>query len=248
MMVVGPSQSGKTTFVLSLIHERKALFDQSPNRIVWCCAMKQAAPQNRGFVIIEGLPQLTDIRAYDLVVLDDLMMESSKSEDVTALFTRAVHHLPCFLIFLTQNLFLQSKEARTRHLNTHYLVLFKNPRDASAISHLARQMYPGEPKFLPAAYANATKDPHSYLFIDLRQETPDIMRLRTHILPHEWPTFTYVKPAVIEEELRKGGSIREQIPERLSVKLKHSHWHNKTDNVWVHRTTTPSTSTPFTSG
>ena len=92
MMVVGPSQSGKTTFVLSLIHERKALFDQSPNRIVWCCAMKQAAPQNRGFVIIEGLPQLTDIRAYDLVVLDDLMMESFKSEDVTALFTRAVHH------------------------------------------------------------------------------------------------------------------------------------------------------------
>ena len=199
MMVVGPSQSGKTTFVLSLIHERNALFDRTPKRIVWCCAMKQAAPQNRNFVLIEGLPQLSDIQPYDLVVLDDLMMEASKSEDVTALFTRAVHHMPCFLIFLTQNLFQQSKEARTRHLNTHYLVLFKNPRDASAISHLARQMYPGEPKFLPAAYADATKHPHSYLFIDLRQETPDAMRLRTRILPHEWPTYAYVKSEMNED-------------------------------------------------
>ena len=76
MMVVGPSQSGKTTFVLSMIHERQALFDCPPKRIVWCCAMKQAAPHNRNFVSIEGLPQLTDIQPYDLVVLDDLMMEA----------------------------------------------------------------------------------------------------------------------------------------------------------------------------
>ena len=110
MMVVGPSRSGQTTFVLSMIHERNALFDRPPKRIVWCCAMKQAAPRNRDFVVFEGLPQLDDIQPHDLVVLDDLMTEASKSEQVTSLFTRAVHHLPCFLIFLTQNLFLQSKE------------------------------------------------------------------------------------------------------------------------------------------
>jgi hypothetical protein len=192
MMVVGPSQSGKTTFVLSMIKERKDLFNELPKRILWCCAMRQAAPKNSSFHIVEGLPQLTDIKPFDLIVLDDLMMEAAKSEEVTALFTRAVHHLPCFLILLTQNLFLQSKEARTRHLNTHYLVLFKNPRDASAITHLSRQMFPGEPKFLPAVFADATREPHSYLFIDLRQETHNEMRLRTRILPHEWPTFSYI--------------------------------------------------------
>jgi hypothetical protein len=193
MMVVGPSQSGKTTFVLSVIKERKDLFHELPRRILWCCAMRQTAPKHPNFHIIEDLPHLTDIKPFDLIVLDDLMMEAAKSEEVTALFTRAVHHLPCFLIFLTQNLFLQSKESRTRHLNTHYLVLFKNPRDASAVAHLSRQMFPGEPKFLPAVFADATKDPHSYLFIDLRQETPNEMRLRTRILPHEWPTFSYIK-------------------------------------------------------
>jgi hypothetical protein len=99
-------------------------------------------------------------------------------------------------------------------------VLFKNPRDASAISHLAKQMFPGEPKFLPAAYADATKDPHSYLFIDLRQETLDTMRLRTRILPHEWPTFTYVKPEVVEEEIQKGGLNLHQIP----ATLRHKHY------------------------
>jgi hypothetical protein len=156
--------------------------------------MKQAAPRNSHYIVIEGLPSLEVIQPYDLVVLDDLMLEASKSVEVTAIFTRAVHHLPCFLLMLSQNLFLQSKEARTRHLNTHYLVLFKNPRDSSAISHLARQMFPGHPKFLPAVYADATQKPHSYLFMDLRQETPDEMRIRTNVLPHEWPTYSYVSP------------------------------------------------------
>lgn len=117
---------------------------------------------NRHFVLIEGQSQVFDIQPHDLVVLDDLMTEAAKSDQVTALFTHAVHHLPCFLIFLTQNLFLQNKEATTRHLNAHYLVLFKNPRDASAIAHLARQMYPDEPKFLPVTYADATKEPRVY--------------------------------------------------------------------------------------
>jgi hypothetical protein len=81
-------------------------------------------------------------------------------------------------------------------------------------------MFPGEPKFLPAVYADATHDPHSYLFIDLRQETTDIMRLRTRILPHEWPTFSYVKP----EEIQKGGSIWDKIPAALNIAEKITPW------------------------
>ena len=29
-------------------------------------------------------------------------------------------------------------------LNSHYIVLFKNARDATQVAHLARQMYPGK--------------------------------------------------------------------------------------------------------
>ena len=33
-------------------------------------------------------------------------------------------------------------------LNCHYLILFKFPRDSSQISHLAKQMFPGDVKYM----------------------------------------------------------------------------------------------------
>jgi hypothetical protein len=43
------------------------------------------------------------------------------------------------------------------NLNTHYLVLFKNPRDANQVATLARQMYPSKSKFVLEAFEDATK-------------------------------------------------------------------------------------------
>ena len=61
------------------------------------------------------------------------------------------------------------------------MVLFKNPRDASIIGHLAKQMYPGQSQFLKEAYHDATCHPYGYLLIDLKQSTPDALRLRTDL-------------------------------------------------------------------
>ena len=70
-------------------------------------------------------------------------------------------------------------------LNAHYLVIFKNPRDASQITHLAKQMYPGHVQFLQEVFRDATSEAYGYLFIDLKQETPEHLRLRTKIMPNE---------------------------------------------------------------
>jgi hypothetical protein len=75
------------------------------------------------------------------------------------------------VIFFTQNLFHRNNHVRTTNLNTHYIVLFKNPRDAGQVSTLARQMYPGKSKFVIEAYEDATKEPNGYLLIDLIPET-----------------------------------------------------------------------------
>jgi hypothetical protein len=45
-------------------------------------------------------------------------------------------------MLITQNVFNRNKYYRTINLNTHYMVLFKNPRDMSQIMALAHQMYP----------------------------------------------------------------------------------------------------------
>jgi hypothetical protein len=65
------------------------------------------------------------------------------------------------------------------------MVVFKNPRDVSQIMALAHQMYPQRTKYFLEAYIAATAQPHGYLVIDMKQETPDILRLRSHIFPGE---------------------------------------------------------------
>ena len=78
------------------------------------------------------------------------------------------------------------------NLNTHYIVLFKNPRDAGQVALLARQMYPGKSKFVVEAYEDATKEPYGYLLIDLRPETDDRYRIRTKIFPGDERQYAYL--------------------------------------------------------
>ena len=61
-------------------------------------------------------------------------------------------------------------------LNAHYLVLFKNPRDVTQISTLGRQMYVARSKFLVEAFKDATAKPFGYLLLDLKADTPEIIR------------------------------------------------------------------------
>jgi len=124
-----------------------------------------------------------DGREPVLLIVDDLMQETDQS--VANLFTKGSHHRDVSIMFLAQNLFPKNKFARTMSLNAHYMVLFKNPRDASQFAYLARQMYPGFSKFAIEAYKDATREPYSYLLVDLRTEQDEDLRLRTNIFPGE---------------------------------------------------------------
>jgi hypothetical protein len=66
----------------------------------------------------------------------------------------------------------------------------KNTRDRAQISHLARQVYPHNSKFLIEAYNDATQNPFSYLILDFKPQTPEAMRVLTGILPDQQP-FAY---------------------------------------------------------
>ena len=106
-------------------------------------------------------------------------------ETIGKLFTKGSHHKNISVMLLTQNIFHQSKHSRTINLNTHYMVIFKNVRDASQITNLGKQMYPGSVNYLRASYEDATSKPYGYLLIDLKPDTPDSLRLRTDIFPGE---------------------------------------------------------------
>ena len=158
-----------------------------PQEIVWCYGeWQEGYSQLKGVTLMEGLPKVEEWHGDKrrLVILDDLMSETD--DRVTKLFTKGSHHRNMSIMYIVQNLFGKNKEQRTISLNSHYLVVFKNPRDASQITHLAKQMYPGKLKYLQEAFKDATSKAHGYLLIDLRQETPEHLRLRTNILPGQY--------------------------------------------------------------
>ena len=89
------------------------------------------------------------------------------------------------VIYIVQNLFHQGKGRRSIGLNSHYLVVFKNPQDELQILTLAKQMHPGQTDFFLNQYVEAFKRPFGYLVIDLKTITQDNCRPRTNVLPSE---------------------------------------------------------------
>ena len=194
-IVAGPTGCGKTTFVARLLRNASAMIDPPPERVTWYYGEWQTAYENLDIPnmrLEEGLPISfdTDDGKRGLVVLDDLMAETDSR--VTNLFTKKSHHSDTSVIYLVQNLFSKNKESRTISLNAQYMIVFKNPRDSSQLANLARQMYPGRGAFVQEAFADVTASPYGYLLIDLKQNTPDDMRLRTSVLPDDAHQWVYV--------------------------------------------------------
>jgi hypothetical protein len=188
--LAGPTRCGKTAFVFSMIQNMKEMIYPVPKKVIYCYGEFQSIfDKFPDIQFHEGLP---DQSMFDgtpiLLILDDLM--SQANETVTDLFTKGSHHKNISVVFLTQNIF--HKNHRTISLNSHYLVLFKNPRDAYQISTLARQMYPGNSQFMVEAYKDATSSPHSHLLLDLHPDQDEKLRLRTNIFPGEIQTV-YVR-------------------------------------------------------
>ncbi len=201
----GPTGSGKTTLVKAIIQDK--IIEPAPRNILWLYAADQ--PLYKGMTGVNfhrGIPEDIEHRfnpkTNNLLIIDDLMTECHSDERMTRLFSVGSSHNNLSIIFIVHNLFHQGKEMRNISLNTHYIILFKNPRDSQQIATLARQMYPRKSKFLIEAYEDATKSAHGYLFIDLKPNTNEQLRIRTGILPQD-THYVYVNKIVYEEEMHQ---------------------------------------------
>ena len=94
-------------------------------------------------------------------------------ERMTNLFTKKAT-TNTSVIYLVQHLFPKNKETRTISLNSQYIVMFKNPRDVSQMTILAKHMYPGRVKFVQEAFADAISTPYGYILVDLNRTPPRI--------------------------------------------------------------------------
>ena len=181
LIISGPTGCGKSTVVDKIIQNLGVVFDRAPTRVIYCYSIYQPlfdAMKKRSPVPIEFVYELSeDLRPppRTLLILDDLQ---NSSKIIADYFTKHSHHLDCDVLYITQNIFLQNDAHRTCNLNSHVLSLFKNPRNSQQVTYLARQISPGNSKFILEAYKKATKEPHGYLFLNLQQATPDFLRVR----------------------------------------------------------------------
>lgn len=190
-MIAGPTSSGKTCLTRNLLRAFDSVtsINHSLLNVIWCYGQWQDGYNKQIDRVkvnyFEGLCDEDYLVRHKphLVVVDDLMSEVAADKRMADLFTKVSHHENISVIFIVQNIFFQAKFMRTISINTHYFFLLKNPRDRSQIMAFGRQLYPNDSKFFIESYDDATKEPFSYLLVDVSPRTPDKLRLRSNIIP-----------------------------------------------------------------
>jgi hypothetical protein len=190
-IAAGPSGSGKTFLIRDILENFDVCIENIDNKnvinVVWAHGkwqnIYQKSLRNVNFKYIEGIPEEEDVSGFDIIIIDDLMSELKNSKFVLDLFTKGSHHNHQSVILLTQNLYHKGPIVRDLNLNSHYLIIFKSPRDKMQIMTLAKQIHPNASNFFMSAYEQATQPSHGYLIVDFKQDTPENLRLKSRIIP-----------------------------------------------------------------
>lgn len=203
ILIVAPTNSGKSTLVTDILKYKQQLFDDPPLRIMFCYRYTQSifedltathAPQ---IDFHFGLPSEDEIDAFShpdehrLIVLDDLATDIINSSVIENLITGACHHKRLTTVITLQNLFPRGKIARTIFLNSTYIILFENFRDKRQIKLFGERLYPQKSDIFLSIFSDAIRRKWGYLLIDLASSTHDNLRLRTDILPIDGYTVIY---------------------------------------------------------
>jgi len=194
-LVVGMTGSGKTQLLRRILKNHKILvnnLNKTQVNVLWAYGQYHSLididiSNTLNVIYVEGIPDEETINKHkpDIVIIDDLLNEMSKDPQFENIFIKKSHHLNISLFFLVQNLFYHAKSMRTISLNSHYIILLKNPRDKTQINTLARQIYPSNTKYLIDSYNGATARAYGYLRLDLSPDTPEDHRILSRLTPEE---------------------------------------------------------------
>lgn len=169
-LVVGPSESGKSTFVHDLLlyldNDFTDVFiylgtnvDQNPTfsslqnknlsfKLTLINLVEKYGPNaGRSEEFIQDIISLCSFMQKEqkklCLVFDDLMSELNDSTLISDLFSKYSSHTKTTVIFITQNLFYKGKkqsESVTIYRNTKYLVLFRSGIDQTTFQVVAKRI------------------------------------------------------------------------------------------------------------
>ena len=183
MLVVGPTQSGKTDFVEQMFTDPQFDFPTDQEvRITWFYNQWQPRYDITQWELgsqIEykhGLPdwseslQELDPEIQHILVFDDLMNQAVNSPILSRLFTQG-RHRNASVILLMQNMFPKGKYNTDISRNAQYLVLFRSPSDRKQINTIADRIFAENRFKFMQIYSKATSVPYGYVLIDNHPRT-----------------------------------------------------------------------------
>ena len=184
LLVVGPTQSGKTYFVQQILKHNRIVYEEKKSiRIFWYynqwqeCYEKLKKSLGKSIRFEGGVPELSEDlceinpRYNNIIILDDLMAEATDSPVVSRLFTQG-RHRNASVILLLQNMFPKGKYNTDISRNAQYLALFRSPSDRKQIGIIGERMFDKNRVHFMNAYYKETEKPFGYLLVDNKPGTP----------------------------------------------------------------------------
>jgi len=193
MEIIGPSGCGKSYLIADIIRRRREIIDCPIDKVLFIHSHYQPlyAQLHASDPSIQFSTRIQDIDEHAngdplLVVVDDWMDQlnprTQALEILTRYFVKSCHHMNVSIILVLQNAYRPG--LRDINLNTNYLAVFGQFRDRSSMSMLARQILPGESKFLQSSYNKALDSGlHKYIFINLHPRDRNRFWVRNNIFP-----------------------------------------------------------------
>ena len=186
LVLFAGTSAGKTTLVSKILENASWCFEKPVESIYYFGyhhqktydKMEDKIPNLKLFYTMPTeaiLEPLFNPATHDIVVIDDYGAQCASNEFVESLFLRTSHHCNLTIILLVQSLYFQGVKRRSQSLNTHYVLLMKNPIGASRVQTCACQRFPGQSKGFISTY---TKKLHSlihiFLWIHTQLVTPSL--------------------------------------------------------------------------
>ena len=183
MLVVGPSQCGKTYFVEELLTKPCVNYpNKKLRKIHWFYNQWQHRYKSLQLALgddiqfTQCLRELSeDLREINpkfnnVLVFDDLMAQAADSPVLSKLFTQG-RHRNASVILLLQNMFPKGKYNTDITRNAQYMVLFRSPSDRKQIDIIAERIFAKDRSNFIDVYAQETAKPYGYVLIDNQPKT-----------------------------------------------------------------------------
>ena len=226
LLVVGPTQCGKTFFVEKILTTDRILYEsKKPRRIWWYYSQRQDTYKvmqssiGKETQLFCGLPEFEeDLREIDpkcnnVLVFGDLMARETDSPIVSLLFTQGWYR-NASVILLLQNMFPKGEFNTDISRNAQYMALFRSPSDRKEIDIIAERMFDkNRPRFM-SAYFQETERAFGYIFVDNLPDTPSDKQILSDIFGSCLRYLT-VNSSAKSDETVKTTSCKENIPWKL---------------------------------